>query len=317
VPWLKVSDRFATHPLLLRLRTVQRADERTTNEVIGWLTRCSAQSACYLTDYYIDLPTAELFGGARTQLLLTQATKAGLLTPTGRGAARRWRIIDEEDLFHIRAREDVEWERQRDKDRRNIELRMPVLARDGDQCRYCLVVVNWKDTRSGRGGTFDHRQPGQAATVDTYVVACRSCNGKRKDVPNADSFLPLQLPPTVPYFSPRTTTRKDLEAHYGRSFPSATEPRPAIDPAAPGATRQGTAAARPTTDPAPAATGAAPAPREHDGPTWAQPTTAEPPWSEAGRPVGSGQVRTEGDTTEGTTPPPRRSRGRRGRRGTT
>src|SRR5207237_288885 len=77
-----------------------------------------AQSACYLTDYYIDLPTAELFGGSRTPRLLRQATAAGLLEPSGRGNTRRWKIMEDEDLFNIRACEDVEGERQRDRERR-------------------------------------------------------------------------------------------------------------------------------------------------------------------------------------------------------
>jgi hypothetical protein len=330
VPWLKLSDRFALHPLLLKLRRTPKADERTTNEVTGFVSRCASLSAGYMTDYYVDLETAEQMGLARTQVLLRQATAAGLLIPEGRGNNRRWRIVEEEDLFHIRAREDVEWERQRDRDRRNPELTMPVLARDGDQCRYCLHVVNWKDTRSGRGGTFDHREPGQAARVETYVVSCRTCNSKRKASPDAERELPLQPPPLAAYFSPKSTTKERLEEYFGRPFTSASQPRPVVDTAAgahrPGgdAAQQGAhhqggdAAARPTTDtasrepqPEAAATGA---PTAHAPPDR---TTAVPPWSEGGRPVGTGRdgngLGQEGSAVA--VAQPARPRGARGRRG--
>lgn len=316
MPWLKVSDRFALHPLLLGLRRVVKADDRTTNEVTGFVTRCSSLSAAYMTDYFIDLPTAEQIALGRTDLLLRQATAAGLLVPEGRGNQRRWRIVDTEDLFHIRARDDVEWERQRDKDRRNPELTMPVLARDGDQCRYCLHVVNWRDTRSGRGGTFDHREPGQPARVDTYVVSCRTCNSRRKASPDAEREVPLRPAPPAPYFSEKSGTKERLEDYFGRPFVSASQQQRPVQDTAAGATQP--AAARPRTDTAQRA------PRTQAAATGAptDPTSGGPPWFEGGRPDGTGRagVGPGGDGWESAAPrppepPARRSRGRRGRRG--
>lgn len=231
MPWLKLSDRFATHPIWAKLRGVRRADERTVNEVIGFVTRCATQASGHMTDYYVDLETAEMMGKARTDVLLRQAVAAGMLAASGKGPARRWRIVEDEDLWQMRARADVLWERQRDKDRKNPDLTLPVLKRDGDVCRYCGKVVNWKDTRSGRGGTFDHGRPGEEATTDTYFVSCRTCNSKRQDNPNADQDVPRRPAPALPYFSTASGTLERLEKFYGCSIPHVDHQRPDSDTA--------------------------------------------------------------------------------------
>lgn len=273
MPWLKLSDRFATHPVWARLRTVRRADERTVNEVVGFVTRCATQASGHMTDYAVDLETAEMMGKARAETLLRQGVQAGLLTVEGKGPTRRWRIVEDEDLWQMRARDDVLWERQRDRDRKNPDLTMPVLKRDGDVCRYCGVVVNWKDTRSGRGGTFDHRQPGEAATVATYVVSCRSCNGKRLNDPHADDAVPLCPAPSLPYFSSASGTLARLEKHYGAPIPHIERERPELsdtatttqrDPA-PGGTPRATT--RPGPQPDTATPSATPQPAGHRDPS--------------------------------------------------
>lgn len=279
MPWLKVSDRFATHPLWARLRGARSADDRTVNEVKGFLTSCASQASGHMTDYFVDLETAEMFGKGRTELLLRQAVQAGMLQVEGRGHARRWRIVEDEDLWQMRARDDVLWERQRNRDRKNPDLIMPVLLRDGDVCRYCSVVVNWKDNRSGRGGTFDHGQPGQPATVETYFVSCKSCNSKRSDNPTADVDVPRRPAPALPYFSSASRTLAQLEKFYGRTIPHVTVERPVTDPAHP-------------RDPAPSRT-----------PRPSRPGTQPDPASSTARPVAdTARPATTRDTAQGATP---------------
>ena len=325
MPWLKSSDKLAQHPLVLAVRRVTGADERSVNEVTGFVTRCATSSAGYMTDYFITLEVAELYGLGRTRLLLRQAVAAGLLVAEGAGRQRRWRIVEDDDLFHIRAREDVEWERRRDQDRRNPELTAPVLARDGDQCRYCRVVTtSAKDTRSGRGRTFDHTEPGKPASVETYVVCCRTCNSRLKNRPRPVVELPLLPPPPLPYFSPATTSRKEVEDFFGRPVPSANTAHrdPAASSATPTAPAGGAAAAGATTGPRTAAEGATSTTPTGTAATGADPTTVEPPWSEAGSRDGSGRDG-PGQVGAGAAPPspalpgppPARSRGSRGRRG--
>lgn len=239
MPWLKLGDLFATHPLVMALMRVYRADERSTNEVTGFVTRCGSQAAGHMTDYRVDLGTATLMGGSRTELLLRQAVEAGMMTCHGRGRTRFWRIVEHDDFLHMRSAEEVEWDRQRKRDSANPELTVPVRVRDGDACRYCGQVVFWSNRKGGRGGTYDHREPGKPATVHTYVVCCRTCNSSRKDEPTADERLPLRPAPDAPYYSESTV--KWLRSHGITVHPS--------DPPTGGTTsaRPGAAAAAPDT----------------------------------------------------------------------
>jgi hypothetical protein len=125
---------------------------------------------------------------------------------------------------------------------------MAVKERDGDGCRYCGIVVYWRgDRRSKKAGTYDHRIPGQAATVDTSVVACAECNGTRggyqrhgMTLEQIDEHVPLLPAPTEPYYSEFTADQ--LTKHFGRPF-VATKARPGTQPDT----------ARPATPPQPVA----------------------------------------------------------------
>lgn len=204
MPWLKAGDNAATHPLVMALLTVPASDDRTINEVFGFVVRCAMQSAGHMTDYRIDAGTAALIGGTRAKKLLRQSVSAGLMTEHGKGRERFWRLVEDPEFLHIRLREEVEWDRQRRKDAANPELTVPVRVRDGDSCRYCGQVVYWRNKKGARGATYDHREPGKPATVDTYVVSCRGCNSKRSDTVDADKQVPLLPAPDTPYYSPST-----------------------------------------------------------------------------------------------------------------
>lgn len=300
MPWLKASDKLATHPLILGVRRVIGADERTVNEVTGFLTRCATSSASYETDYCITLDVAELYGGSRTELLLRQAVKAGLARTEGRGRSRLWVLVEEEDLWHIRAKEDVAWEKQRDRDRRNVDVIMPVLARDGDQCRYCRNVVIQKDTRSGRGRTFDHLEPGKAARVETYVVCCITCNSKLKRRQRPVAELPLLAPPALPYFSPRTSTRVDVEEYFGHPIQSATNPAEHPESTAKG--QSPGSRPRKREHPESTAKSQSPGSRPLDE-VGADQDHGRPPWSGSGLRVEAGSGRELGQEGAGAPPP--------------
>lgn len=225
MPWAKLSDTSATHPRVMRLDSLEDAEDHTLNEVFGFIVRASVQSAQHLTDYRLDSSTARMLAPDRWETLVGQAQKAGLLGKTyGRGRARWWPIHQDDDLIHLRLRDDVEWERQRNQDRKNTALTMPARALWGDACAYCQHVVNWSDHRGGRGGTFDHRVPGQRATKDTYVVCCRSCNSQRGRNPELfDRFNPISGPPEEPYFTPSTI---ELLAKHGIAVQPGIKPQP-------------------------------------------------------------------------------------------
>lgn len=247
MPWLRGGDNAATHPIVMRVFALvrdvaTRVLERdvAVNEVFGFVVRCAMQSAGHVTDYVIDEGTAHMMGGARTERLLQLACQAGYLKAAKRRGERIWRLIEVPEFIHMRKAAELERDRQRKHDNANRTVTAPVRYRDGDECRYCGVIVNWLDRKSGRGGTYDHRDGlDQPATVESLVVACQACNGGRGDDPDADQRYPLRPAPDRPYYS-TTTAAFLLNAGY-RVAPTddlrpGTQPGHAHSDPAPGGT---------------------------------------------------------------------------------
>jgi 5-methylcytosine-specific restriction endonuclease McrA len=78
--------------------------------------------------------------------------------------------------------------------KRMSELREFVKTRDRSLCRYCSVRVNWADKKGPTGATYDHVDPDIDNTRDNVVVACRRCNGRKKDRTPAQAGMPLLKP---------------------------------------------------------------------------------------------------------------------------
>ncbi|WP_372699403.1 hypothetical protein [Arthrobacter sp. JSM 101049] len=241
MPWLRMGDTAANHPTVLGVLEHQDADEKLVNEVFGFVVRCAAQSTAHLTDYVVNRGTALAIGGfSRAEKLLEVAMFAGYMTVQerdlgdGQGTRTVYKIMDDPEFIHMRTREEIEWERQRKSDNSNPALIIPVRLRDGDACRYCGQVVKFAPgARTGRHvGTYDHRSPGQAATVETYVVSCKGCNSSRSDAPDADTALPLLPVPQKPYYSPATVEWIKTNDWAQRNGYKA--PEPPAQPIAPG-----------------------------------------------------------------------------------
>lgn len=303
---MRTGDNAATYPPLMSVMGAPGADERLVNEVAGWLWRCASQSAGHMTDYQVDVGTAHMFGGARTEFLVRVATRARLMTKIKTDQGTAYLIVDDPEFLHIRLRKEIEWERQQRKDTRDPRIKAPVLRRDGDNCRWCGIGVMWRGQTSNRTGTLDHLTPGQAGTVSTMVVACKGCNGSRQDNPQWDDDHSLLEPPTAPNYGATTAAYLTqhgypTEANYGAQRAPATVP---------GAGTAPTHGVRPATVPGAAddRTAATRVPRD-----WAR--DSEPPSVETRGP-GSGRVGS-GVSSPGTgglresSPRPRR-RGRRG-----
>ncbi|MCT9624302.1 hypothetical protein HWD94_04080 [Pseudarthrobacter equi] len=261
--WGRTGDTAANHPAALAVLEHDAVDERLLNEVYGFIHRCSSQSAAHLTDYIVNRGTViQMAGMSRAKELIEVAIFAGLLTEVEvevNGQPRKaYKIIDDPEFIHLRTREEIEFERQRKTDNANPALIVPVRMRDGDACRYCGLVVSFAPgVRKGRlAGTYDHRNPGKAATVETYVVACGACNSARSDHPNADQTIPLLPVPIKPYYSKHTIAwieTNDWAQRNGIKAPQA--PAQQLKPGTPtgnGTTRP--AAIEPQTSASPAAT---------------------------------------------------------------
>lgn len=76
------------------------------------------------------------------------------------------------------------WRHQRNKRLHSpscAAMRAEVKARDRNLCRYCGVRVNWEARNSDVAGTYDHVDPDEDNTTENVVVACRRCNGRKRD----------------------------------------------------------------------------------------------------------------------------------------
>jgi hypothetical protein len=237
MPWLKVSDVAAQHPVVQRpLLEAPPADVDAfdmVNLAFGLVTRCATSAAGYRTDYRVDDATVAMMGGPNWRARAELAERAGYWQRTDDGG---WVILDDPDNFlHIRLKSELEWEAARKKDTANPSLIVPVRLRDGDGCRYCGVIVTWGVQRGGRGGTYDHAVPGKAATSpDDLRVCCRQCNTRRGTDPTADRWMPPQPSPAEPHYGTKTVA---LLAEHGHRVPrsrsrrgTATDPRPGTQP---------------------------------------------------------------------------------------
>ncbi len=90
--------------------------------------------------------------------------------------------------------EHTRWKRKKalHRDRRLCEQ---VCERDRNQCRYCGARVNWQARRGPTSGTYDHVDPDGDNTLENVVVACRRCNGLKKDRTPDEAGMPLRPVP--------------------------------------------------------------------------------------------------------------------------
>lgn len=309
--WQRSGDTGATYPSLMATRGDPKSDDRTINEVAGFLWRLSMQSGAHLTDYVLDIGTVEMMGGPRTTELLRVAVKYRLLTKVKTNHGTAYRLIEDPDFIHLRSRAEVEWERQQRSDTRDLALVVPVRLRDGDNCRWCGIGVVWPGTKTARSGEYDHLQPGKAGSVATMFVSCRRCNRARGgNVDDWDAGHELRPAPTHPRYT-RATAKFLSDNGYPVEASSDDErPAPALgaDPA-PMRVRPATGS---SDDTAPA-----PAPAELTPESLRSSRTVSDSRSAESGLVGSGRdgpglVGTGGDGPDRS---PRR-RGRRGRKGT-
>lgn len=178
--WMKNGDNAATYPALMSVAGMEGSDERAINETAGFLWRAATLAAAHRTDYGADMGTLYMLGGSRTEIIISWCERAGLMTKVEEGGLTSYSIIADPEFIHMRLRDEIEWERQQRADTRDPRLTVPVRLRDGDNCRWCGVSVTWRGRTSNSSGEYDHLIPGTAATIETLVVACRSCNGARK-----------------------------------------------------------------------------------------------------------------------------------------
>ncbi len=61
-----------------------------------------------------------------------------------------------------------------------VAIKQAVRERDGNECQYCHIEVDWDTWPAPDSGTFDHVVPNNVNSVENLVVSCWQCNfGKR------------------------------------------------------------------------------------------------------------------------------------------
>ena len=207
MPWLKVSDAAAQHRIVWRALEIPGASMQSMWSLFGQVLALAVEAAAFKTNYIIERGSVLKFTGTpeAAEKFIADATFCGYLTdqvPLEDGRIA-YKLVEDEDLFHMRLKEEIEWENRRRNDTRNASLIVPIRARDGDACRWCGHVVWWGNQKGGRGATYDHLNPGvPAETPEDMVVACRSCNSSRKD--NAGWAVDLLPAPKTPYYSAKS-----------------------------------------------------------------------------------------------------------------
>lgn len=313
--WQRGGDTGSSYPALMATAADRGADERTINEVGGFVWRLSMLSGAHLTDYVLDLGTVTMIGGGRTKQLLAHCTRHGLLTKVKTSHGIGYRLIDDPDFIHLRSKADVLRSRQQLNDTRNLALTVPVRLRDGDQCRWCGVEVQWMGKKTNRSAQYDHLHPerlgNQETTVDDLVVSCAGCNqGRGGNVEQWDSSHRLLVRPRNPLYGNSTATFLTRNGYptepYSEERDSDVRPAPALG--ADTAPHQGV---RPATglsdDPAPQARPEADVVRKSDRSEFGGPSAGYGSGRVGAGVVGQGRDGTGGDGAG-------RRRGRRGRR---
>ena len=172
--WAKFDDQFTRHPKVIAAGP--------------WAELLAMRGVIYAAGLETDgfIPTAGLAHiGAGIPAVRKRAAalvEVGLWEESDGG----WVIHDFLDYHPSKAERDVDrgYARRRWALNNNPGLRQAIRDRDGDNCRYCGVEVNWSDRKGRAGGTYDHVVPvtrGGTDDLENIVVCCRGCNNRKGD----------------------------------------------------------------------------------------------------------------------------------------
>lgn len=215
--WVRVSDTFNEAPEWMRAYELaaERGDDRLVSELKGAASALFTHSAQQWTDYKITYGAAvRHIGISRVEPVLQDLITIGIITEVESEGERQFMLVERESFVHVIRSDAKSKATKRRNDQNRAGLQVPVMLRDGDQCRYCGDEVVWGDKKSDRGREYDHRDIDAPTTPDNYVTACRGCNQLRHELgERAEEELPLLDPPESPMYGPEL--RKKLSRWEG------------------------------------------------------------------------------------------------------
>lgn len=186
MPWFKVDDKAHEH----------RKFRGCSLPAVGLWTLAGAWSSDLRMDGFVPDTVLRRWGASEKHA--GELVARGLWVQADKDGESGWRFHDWADWQP--ERKDVETALGRARWTRNNNLKKnralcdQIVARDGGLCRYCGVRVKWTDRRSPIGATYDHVDPDGDNTLENIVVACRRCNGRKKDRTPEEAGMPLVEP---------------------------------------------------------------------------------------------------------------------------
>lgn len=204
--WIKKGDTWNDAPEWMRAHELaaSRGDDRLVNELKGAAEALFAHSAQQWTDYVVTFGAAvHHIGLSRVEPVLADLKSIGIISERNENGERVFVLVERESFEHLIRSDSKAKATKRRNDQRRGSLQVPVLLRDGDQCRYCADEVVWGDNKSDLGREYDHRDIDAPTTPDNYVTTCRGCNQLRHELGDrAEEELPLLDPPANPVYGP-------------------------------------------------------------------------------------------------------------------
>lgn len=193
--WFKIDDQLHDH------RKVRVVDDLAA---MGLWTLAGSWSGANRTDGFVPESVLRRWSGSWKRLA-EKLVRAEFWTVAERDGERGFEFHDWSDWQPSKEETTTDigrlrW-RRKNALSKNRDLCEQVVARDRGQCRYCAVRVNWQDRRGKTGGTYDHVDPDGENTLENVVVACRRCNGRKRDRTPTEAGMVL-LPAPAPYEEP-------------------------------------------------------------------------------------------------------------------
>lgn len=197
--WFEAHDTMARHPKTLKLARLLNADRRYAvgllHDLFSWGLYAAEKDGSLpgLTSADIaqalDCPPKK--GAAAVEALVA----SGYLEESiGGYAIHDW--YDYAGKLSERREDEKAYKARKNALYNDMRLIRAVRSRDGGFCRYCGKPVNWNDRKGVDGGTYDHVDPDGENVLENIVVACRSCNSRKKDRTPEQAGLTLLPPPS-------------------------------------------------------------------------------------------------------------------------
>jgi hypothetical protein len=208
VTWFKVDDKLHEHKKVRRMGHDLAA--------VGLWTLCGSWAGGERTDGFVPASIPRRWTSpSRVSTLANKLVVVGMWEPAEVDGEQGWTFHDWEDYNPLEedTSSDVgrrRWSRKNALSK-NRDLRERVQTRDRSMCRYCAVRVDWANKRGPSGGTYDHVDPEGDNSFGNVVVACRRCNGRKRDRTPDEAGMPL-LPVPGPYVAPESTPESTPEA---------------------------------------------------------------------------------------------------------